>query len=218
MPGDYFAITNNRESILDNYTLSDRYYIFDRGAIPTLPDDEGLLLLYTREHDLIDRVAYSDKMHFDLLSGVEGVSLERISPSSQSAGTLNWHSASGVSGWGTPGIKNSVVIDDTAENGTVNLSSRKISPDNDGFEDILQITLSLPAPGFVIRSSIYSDTGIEVRKLADYTNSGVLDKLFWDGTSESGSLLQSGIYIIFVEITGKNGERTIYKRVCALVR
>ncbi len=167
---------------------------------------------------LIDRISYSDEMHFDLLSGTEGVSLERIDASAPSESRFNWHSASGMSGWGTPGIKNSVVPDGVENGGAVHLSSSKLSPDNDGFEDILQIRVDIPEPGFVIRCIIYNDMGFKSRTLVNSTTSGTVNNLYWDGTSDNGTLLPRGIYIIFIEVTGPRGEVSVYRRACAILR
>lgn len=216
MPGDYFVICPEKASILEIYSSSDRFYIFEPEVSPSLPDDEGLILLMSREHDIIDRVSYSKDMHFDLLSVTEGISLERIDAFVSSESLYNWHSASGISGWGTPGIKNSVIAE-SFQSG-IDLSSRKISPDNDGYEDILRITVNAPEAGTVIRAIIYNDMGIRVRTISNHINGGGENNFYWDGTSDSGSSLPGGIYIIFVELTGSRGERSAYKKVCTIVR
>ena len=76
-----------------------------------MTDDKGHLILYNRELDKIDEVSYNEKMHFSLLSGYEGVALEKTGPWNTSNEASNWHSATESSGWGTPGAPNSVFIE-----------------------------------------------------------------------------------------------------------
>jgi len=218
MPGDYYVITTRKEGIAEKYYSSDPYYIFEVPSLPSLPDDGGTLILFTREASLIDRVTYSKDMHFDLLAGTEGVSLERVSPNALSGSRTSWHSASGTSGWGTPGVKNSICMDESRADNPVSLSSRKISPDNDGYEDILKITVTMENPGYIIRCSIFDDRGYPVRDITGNITAGIISELFWDGTSDEGFLLPGGIYIILVKVTGNNGEVSAIKKVCAIVR
>ncbi|MEZ5012077.1 MAG: lamin tail domain-containing protein [Bacteroidales bacterium] len=218
MPGDYYAITEERESVLDRYHSSDPYQIMEVTSLPSLPDDGATLLLYTREHDLIDRVDYSDDLHFDLLSGTEGISIERISPFSPSSDPGNWHSASGSSGWGTPGIENSSSAS-LPENGSmIYLSSKKISPDNDGYEDILTISVNVDERDAVISCIIFNEMGFPVNELASNLPAGVQNHFYWSGTYRDGSLAHRGIYIVYVRVASGNGKVDIFKRVCALVR
>jgi len=44
-------------------------------------------------------------MHYSLLKGNEGISLEKIRPDLPSDESMNWHSASESVGWGTPGAE-----------------------------------------------------------------------------------------------------------------
>lgn len=217
MPGDYWVSASDRESILSNYSSSDPYSIFE-GELPGLPDDGGILLLFNREHTLIDRVEYSSDMHFDLLSSTEGVSLERINPGVPSDYHDNWHSASGSSGWGTPGILNSVTFTGGATESVLSLSSGTISPDNDGFEDILGISINVEEEGVVIQCLIFNDMGRCVRTLAGNTTAGIMNEFFWDALTDDGRVVQRGIYIIYVKLTGQNGYLRQFKKVCAVLR
>ncbi|MCX6255061.1 MAG: lamin tail domain-containing protein, partial [Bacteroidia bacterium] len=106
MPGSYYAITTDKERITARYFSTDTEYLFETGSLPSMADDEGHLILYNRELDRIDEVFYNEEMHDSLLSGYEGIALEKTMPRNTSEEAINWHSASESSGWGTPGAPN----------------------------------------------------------------------------------------------------------------
>ncbi len=218
LPGEYFVITDNKELLLTRYPFSVQENIFEPGYMPVMPDDEGELCLYNRNLDLIDRFHYSAGMHFDLISSPQGVSLERISPLMPANDPGNWHSASALSGWATPGMQNSASDYFVPETNSFALSSRKISPDNDGFEDILRIQFSFNDLGNSVTVMIYDDRGYPVRRLIENYTSGYDDSVSWDGTDDYGHLTDEGIYIIYIRVISAGGKINIWKDVCTVVR
>jgi hypothetical protein len=175
-------------------------------------------VLYNRQLDLVDEVSYTEKMHYSLLSGYEGISLEKVNPGSLSSDQKNWHSASEASGWGTPGAVNSVYTERPASEDKVILSSTKITPDNDGFEDLLIIDLNLEGNGNVVTAEIYDEAGNFVRRLANNLMAGNNASLTWDGTIANGTLVKTGIYIILVSVFDDTGKTEKWKRVCTVIR
>ncbi|HBE41868.1 MAG TPA: hypothetical protein DDW27_11810, partial [Bacteroidales bacterium] len=138
---------------------------------------------------------YNEKMHYSLLSGKEGISLEKIRPDLPSDESVSWHSASESSGWGTPGNQNSVFTKGQDETGKINLSSQRISPDNDGYEDVLVIDIITGDPGTIVTLTIYDETGSYVRKITENFLAGNRASLIWDGTADDGTPVRRGIYI-----------------------
>ncbi|MCA1757639.1 MAG: lamin tail domain-containing protein [Bacteroidales bacterium] len=218
MPGDYFVITTGRESVLRCFPESGRMAIYETAVLPSLPDGGGQLLLFTQSCTLVDKVRYNALMHSDILSGVTGISLEKIYPSAPSLELSSWHSAAGTSGWGTPGIINSVFIDNHGSGGEISLSSTRISPDNDGFEDILQITVETELTEVVISGTIFSDRGLPVRHLAQNLTGSGRDIFYWDGKDDSGLTVSRGLYILFFHLTGIDGKTMHFRKVCAVIR
>jgi len=218
MPGAYYAITTEGEKVTNRYFSADPEYLFIVESLPSMPDDEGHLVLYNMELDKIDEVIYNEDMHYSLLSGVEGIALEKIKPFYVSETEANWHSASEDSGWGSPGAKNSMFTKDTQSTDMVLLSSSKISPDNDGFEDILDIAFQLKGKGNVVSVTIFDETGSFVKKVAENMFLGSEASLIWDGTTEEGSLVNTGIYIVFITLFDDTGKINRWKKVCTVVR
>jgi hypothetical protein len=218
MPGSYYAITTDKKTVTDRYFSSNPEVIFETGSLPSMNDDKGHLVLYNRELDKIDQVLYNEKMHFSLLSSFEGVALEKTGTRNKSEEAMNWHSASESCGWGTPGAPNSILTELQPFSDKVVFSSTKISPDNDGFEDFLEIRLSLKGNGNVVSVTVFDETGNYVKKIADNLFAGSEAILTWDGTAADGKLVSTGIYIVFITLYDDTGKTEKWKKVCTVIR
>jgi hypothetical protein len=192
--------------------------IFPVAALPSLPDDKALVFLYNRELELIDRISYDKSMHFALLSGVEGVSLEKVHPEADSWDRQNWHSAAGASGWGTPGGVNSVYSETIPGGPGVTLSGQRITPDSDGIDDLLTVSFTSPSVQNVLRIIVFSENGYPIRTVADNLTTGHEAIFTWDGTDDNGALLPTGIYIVWVSAFNPAGNVAKWKRAVALLR
>ena len=199
LPGNYIVITSDRDALLDRFFSSDPDNIFEITSLPSMPDDEGHLILYGRDLDKIDEVYYDENMHYSLLGSYEGISLEKIRTGSPSADRSQWHSASQVSGWGTPGAPNSVLSEQPENRDMVIFSSTRITPDNDGYEDFLVIDLKLKGIGNVVSVTVFDETGSFVKKIADNILAGSEASIVWNGTAEDEKLVNTGIYIILID-------------------
>jgi hypothetical protein len=218
MPGGYYAITTDYDELVTHYPGCDKDYCFEVASMASMNNDEGNLILLTRELEIIDEVKYNEGMHFSLLSGYEGIALEKSGPSNSSLDRFSWHSASESAGWGTPGKRNSIFPESSVDNGQVSFSSTKISPDSDGYEDFLSVHLSLPGQGNVASIDVFDENGSHVRRLASNMLIGTEADIIWDGTSDDGSLVERGIYIILVSVYNDIGKTYRWKKACAVVR
>jgi hypothetical protein len=218
LPHTYFAITTDRTRVAERYFSSDTECLFEISSLPSMPDDRGHLILFSRELVKIDEIAYSEKMQSSLLSGNEGVALERINQNNEPAWEGNWHSASESSGWGTPGARNSVSYETPATKDLLTLSSSRISPDDDGFEDFLIINFNLNGISNIISVTIFDESGTWVRKVAENLYAGREASLTWDGTADDGSLVSTGIYIVYITLFDESGKTQKWKRVCTVIR
>ncbi|HDZ40386.1 MAG TPA: hypothetical protein ENH59_01725 [Bacteroidetes bacterium] len=219
MPGDYYVITDDREAIINQCINCDEDRIFEPGSLPSLPDKGGSLLLFNRNLILIDRMDYSEEMHSAMLSVTCGISLERISTDIPATDRSNWRSASGNSGYATPGIINSVAEgpEDIGSKGAMSLSSGKISPDNDGFEDYLRILVTSASDQNILTVLVFNDMGYPVRTLADKLASGSSSLIIWDGCDDRGNPVREGIYIICSTIVPAGRLPVLVKKVCTVV-
>jgi len=218
LPGEYFAITADRKSVLERYFSSDPFCVFEVPDLPSMPDDKGHLILMNRELDLIDEVFYDEKMQYSLLQDEEGVSLEKVRPGGLSADRAYWHSASETSGWGTPGAPNSVLSEKPEGNDRVKLSSTRVTPDNDGIDDLLVVDMNLAGNGNVVSILLFDETGSIVKKLTDNFLAGQAASITWDGTDSGGRIVSNGIYILLVAVFDDTGKIEKWKKICTVVR
>ena len=218
MPGSYYALTTSKEKISDRYFSNDPDHLFNTGSMPSMPDDKGHLILLNMELDRIDEVRYNEEMHYSLLSGYEGVALEKTAPENNSLDAINWHSASESYGWGTPGAPNSVYKEIPEVADRVVFSSSKITPDSDGTEDFLVICFNLTGNGNVVSVSVFDETGSFIRKISENMFAGNDATLTWDGTADDGSPVRTGIYVVFITLYDDTGKTSKWKRVCTVIR
>lgn len=218
LPHSYYAFTEDEVKLDERYISGSKEFIFESSDMPSLPDDEGHLLLLNRELDIIDEIYYKEEMHNSLLSGFEGISLEKISPGLSSIEPSVWHSASEISGWGTPGAVNSIFSEVAEIDDRITLSSSRITPDSDGFEDALTIHLNFNVNGNVVSASIFNESGSLVRKIASNLLSGPQGVLYWDGSADDGTPVHNGIYIVLITYYNESGQTGKWKKVCAVIR
>ncbi len=218
MPRNYNVITSDKRALVGRFSSSEPDNISEVSSLPSMPDDKGHLILFNRSLEKIDEVFYDEKMHYSLLSGNEGISLEKVTTNGNSTDKTQWHSASESSGWGTPGAPNSVLTEHQERGDKINLSSTRISPDNDGNEDFLLIDFKLEGTGNIISIDVFDETGRFVKRLTDNLLAGQEATIIWNGTDEDEKLVSTGIYILLISIFDDTGKSERFKRVCTVIR
>ena len=159
-------------------------------------DSSTVYLIFNNQ--VMDNVSYSVDWHFQLLDVTDGVSLERIDPSGSSNSSSNWHSAAEAIGFATPGGKNSQYRP-TVSSGDFSFTSNTVSPDNDGFEDVLQINYEMAETGLLATLTIYDDRGRIIRSLFKNELLGSNGVFNWDGVTDSGVKASIGTYVAVFE-------------------
>lgn len=166
---------------------------FEYLELPTYTNDSGTVyLLY--DSTIMDRVSYTDTWHFQLLDNTDGVSLERIDPNGVSNNQNNWHSAAEAIGFATPGEKNSQ-FRPVLSSGDFTYTSSSVSPDNDGFEDFLQINYMLTESGLIGKFSIFDEQGRKIRELFANELLATSGTFSWDGITDAHVKATIGVYI-----------------------
>ncbi len=187
-------------------------------SLPSYPDDEGDVILLNDQGDIVDEVKYEDGWHLKLIDNPEGVSLERIDPSGASQDATNWHSAASTAGYGTPGYRNSQYKQTQIINGTIEITPKIFSPDNDGHDDIAIVLYKVTEPGFVANLTIFDAQGRPIRYLVKNGILGLTGQWNWDGLDEKGNKLPIGTYIIYSEIFNLQGKKQHFKNTVVLAR
>lgn len=213
-PGEYMAITIDPEIIKKEYKTEAPGQLL-KAAIPVLNDDKGIVVLISNGVQ-IDQLIYNEKMHFQLLKTFEGISLERSSFRLNTREAGNFRSATAASGFATPGYKNSQYYEGTVGTEEFALLSKTFSPDNDGFEDLLQVSYRLPAPGMVASVKIFNDRGIMIKHLLKNSTLNSEGMFVWDGLNEFNTAAVSGIYFIVSEVFDTSGNIRRFRKAFAL--
>jgi hypothetical protein len=196
LPGQYLVITSCVAWLEEAYGLAPSGLWVEVEALPDLKNSEFSLYLTDRSGATVDLVVYNDNMHMDLLSDTKGISLERISTDRSGSDTGNWHSAASIVGYATPGEKNSQALDALAHTDLLEVEPAVFSPDNDGFRDLLNITVNTRIQGCVISLWITDLSGMPVRQLANNHIAAPTVPYSWDGEQKNGSMVSAGMYVI----------------------
>jgi hypothetical protein len=201
-PNDYVVLGKDSTFIKQNYPFAfPGKFLFSE--LPSYNNDSGTVyLVYNSE--IIDKVSYLDAWHFDLLDETDGVSLERIDPSGESSSEFNWHSAAEDVGFATPGRSNSQYRP-VVSSGEISLSADVFSPDNDGYEDVLQISYELTSPGMLGKAQVFDDRGRLVRTILTNELMGTSGTFTWDGLTDSKVKASIGVYVLVVEVFSTDG-------------
>lgn len=215
-PEEYLVLTTNPEKIKEQYEKANPDAFLAMELFPPFNNDEGIVVLATGGREIIDKFNYSETMHYALLNSVDGISLERISPERKTNDVTNWHSASQKSGFATPGYQNSQFVSEMAYENAITLSPEIFSPDNDGYNDIVNIGYTFDKPGFTANITIYDANGRLVRYLIKNELLGTSGSFSWDGINEDGEKALIGIYIVYVEIFNLYGKVQHYKKATVL--
>ena len=214
MPNCYVAISADIKNISSTYNCGNLYQV---SALPSMPDDAGNVALIDTAGNIFDEVSYTNDMHFALLKDLNGVSLERIDFSQPSDNQANWHSASQLSGWATPGLQNSVYKNITTESTDhILLNNEVFSPDNDGFDDQLEIAYNFDVAGYVANVTIFSAKGLKMRSLISNELLGTNGFWAWDGLDDDKHRVPTGIYVIYCELFDLDGHVKKEQKVCVV--
>ena len=213
-PQTYWVLSRNPEAVKQQYEVKYPQQMVQVASLPTYTNTAGSVKLW-KVDELIDDLSYTEKMHHALLKEVKGVSLERISFTKSANEPGNLQSASASAGFATPTYKNSQ-SEDTSVKNAMAVANKTFSPDNDGFEDLLQIDYRFKENGNLATINIYTDKGILVRKLARNITMSTQGSIYWDGLNDAGQLCKVGIYIVRTTVFNINGNSDSFKQTCVL--
>ena len=213
--GQYLLLSENATAVMNAYESPSPQNFLDMEDLPSYSNDDGLVVLMDSLSQESDRFAYTSDQHYPLLNDLNGVSLERIDPNTDADQVTNWHSASEAVGFGTPGYLNSQ-FGASITTDELTILPEVFSPDNDGFEDVLFISLELPEPGYNGTLTIFNDAGRVVRKLVQNQLLGTNEQFTWDGFDDDRNKAPVGMYVILFEGFTSSGDQIANKAVGVL--
>lgn len=202
----YILLSKDIEGVSAWYSIYQPDALYEI-KLPVLANTSSSLVLYRiKDQIIIDEVSYSSKWHASSVKDQKGVALERIDPNGDTQDSRNWMSAASLSGFGTPGYKNSQFGNKENENG-VNVETPVRREDG-----MYTISYHLDNSGYSCRAYIYNMNGYRVAEVANNDLVGISGQLIWNGKTSDGSYLKIGIYILYVEFYRINGEKLQLKK------
>lgn len=216
-PQEYLVLTRDVSYVRTTWLGSasaDRF--IEMESFPTYSNDSSTVYLINNLDTVSDAFSYNDDMHFPLLNEVENVTLERLDFDRETQDATNWHSAAENVGFATPGYENSQYYPTSMADDAVQVDPEVFSPNNDGYQDVLNINYAFDAPGFVANITIFDAKGRVVKYLTQSELLSTSGTISWDGTNETREKARIGIYVIYFEVFDLSGNVTKFKRSCVV--
>ncbi|MFO7829390.1 MAG: gliding motility-associated C-terminal domain-containing protein, partial [Bacteroidales bacterium] len=211
-PGDYLVITEKPEIVIGQYYTPNPEGFVQVSALPPYNNDKGRAIIMDKNENAIDNFAYTEDMHFSLLASNKGVSLERINYERPTDDKTNWHSASEVVGFATPAYENSQYNPEISLDEKITIEPEIFSPDNDGYNDVANISFNFDEPGYVANIKIYDARGRLVKYLANNLLLGINQTITWDGLDDKTQKAPMGVYVVLIELFDLDGNIKQYKK------
>ena len=215
-PDDYTVLTPDPAVVQSQY-MTNNPLNFIPMTLSTMTNTSGIVALASKGQKIIDMFTYQEDMHYVLLTDKKGVALERLNYHRPTQSRSNWHSAAQSAGFGTPGYKNSqFTLDPEGRQEVFEVYPRVFSPDNDGYDDLLNIAYTLETPGYTANISIFDSRGRRVRILSRSELLATEGVITWDGATDNNQKADVGIYIIHIELFDPQGNVRNYRKTAVL--
>lgn len=217
-PGDYIVLTKDSSDIQSNYLNAIFGNFVQLASLPTYSNDSGTVYLILPDLDstVCDYFSYDEDLQFGLINNPDGISLERIDFNRPTNESTNWHSAAESVGWATPGLENSQYYPGQITSDAVSVEPEIFSPDNDGFDDILNINYTMANPGFVGSVIIFDANGRIIRSLVQNELLAATGTISWDGLNNKREKARIGMYIVYFEVFDLEGNVSGVKKTCVV--
>ncbi len=213
-PSEHIAFTADRNVVLAEYPSDNTSQVKEVSSLPTLPNDEGTILLITPFDEVADQFDYQDDFHFDLLDSDDGVSLERIDVNAPTNDPVNWKSAASTVGFATPGEINSQIQTGIVSQMQVEISPKVFVPGvsgNTNTPSFTTINYQGNVSGNFANVTIYDSNGQFIKTIANGELLSANGFFRWDGLKENGGLTNVGYYIVIFELFDNNGNTETIK-------
>lgn len=214
---DYVVLTKDAASVTANYTVKYIGKVVEC-SLPTYPNDGGsVIICRAADSVVVDRFDYRPTMHSRLLRNKAGVALERRSFQRPTNDATNWFSASSVSGYGTPDYENSQSTEHLAEEVSFVFSSTVVSPDGDGYQDVVEIAYEVEDGELMGKVEVFDARGARVRRLINNFLLGTQGVIIWDGLGDGDRTLPRGHYVVQITLYDIEGTQQVVKRAVAIL-
>ncbi|MBC8415736.1 MAG: lamin tail domain-containing protein [Candidatus Cloacimonetes bacterium] len=203
---DYFLITSSEEDaqfLQTNYGLEENVIFTGLGS---LSNEGEQLTLLDKNENLIESFFFLPEWNDEL----DGISIERVNPYLP-ATEENWGPS--VAGC-TPGDINSIYVELLPTAARLSVNPNPFSPYRD---ERTIISFKLPETISTVTIRIFDLKGRLVKKLVDQTLQASEGEIIWDGRDANSKNLPVGVYILLLEATSRESEKTYRKTTTAVI-
>ncbi len=211
LPGAYVAFTEDLATLKADYPAAPEAYLQKVAALPSLPADQGTVVLLDPAQKEMQRFYYSADFHHPLLTNTQGVSLERVTWNDPVEDAASWQSAARTVNYATPGYRNSQFTENPASESLLTVDPPVFAPGHAGHADFTRIHYRFGSTGTVANVAVYDAQGRKVRDLARNQTLAEEGFLVWDGTANDQQRVGIGYYLIFFETFDTQGQVNVLK-------
>jgi hypothetical protein len=217
-PNELLVFTTNPTNIAIEYPLGNPAVYIQLPSLPSYNNSDGIVLLLNAADEIVQRFDYRADYHYGLLKTKAGVSLERVSYTSEVNDKNNWRSAASTVGFATPGRPNSQSIE-LGGGGQLTIEPKVFLPGNSGTgRDFTTINYSFNEPGKFANIMIYDQTGRPVKQLANGASLAISGFFRWDGTTDKGGMARMGYYVVVFEVYDGRGNKNLLRETVVVGR
>jgi hypothetical protein len=212
-PQQYAVITSNPFILHAHYPKAKVETMHLGSRLPQLRNAGGELWLLNQEQR-IDHLYYHPQMHDPFLVNTKGISLERLNLK-RLKDPPQLYSSSSLDGGATPGYQNSQFQPNPSASPqamVMQLVSKRMSPDGDGYEDVLLLNYTMDQPGYQIKLDIINDKGQLLHTLFRHELLGTSGQISWDGQLPSGRKIPEGLYALHMHVYHSKGWQKISRQ------
>lgn len=185
-------------------------------SLPAYANSEGVVQLTDLSLRTLDRLHYSDDMHYSMFSSTDGVALERVHYEGETQDNNNWKSAAANVNFGTPGYVNSQYSELLSNEDILRIEPEIFSPNNDGLEDFTEIYCHFSELENQVTVSVYDRQGLLVKNLSNNELCGNEARYLWDGTDANGRKMPPALYVVRLNYWNLSGKKRSKQAVVGL--
>ena len=158
-PHTYLILAPDPGSLNNYYDVHDSRTLFGFSGMPALGNSGGTIRLTLRSAEIIDEMHYGPDDQYPFIPDDHGISLERMTTGPESGLTAPWHSSSSLSGFATPGYRNSQFLGSLKSESSFSVDKDIFTPDNDGVDDVAVFRFHFEQEGYVGTLRIFDPLG-----------------------------------------------------------
>ncbi len=203
---EYLIVTGSPEDADSLLSIYDLYEIPIYTGLSSLSNLGENIIISDEFDNMIESFSYLPEWNDD----IDGISIERVN-SRLASENANWGPSVSTA---TPGRENSIYIQVLPNNSTLQIAPNPFSP---YVAERAIIGCKLPEKVSTITLRIFDLKGRMIRKLVNQKLAAAESEMIWDGRDDNGKILPIGIYILLMQATSRETEKTYNRKATIII-